>query len=277
MAASLLFTTVIIPLFLGVILSGSAIATSGKALILTALTLLAALLVYFFLEGLPPVPPVSSKHKIFFVFLVLGLVGVGAAGLHKKTGPLLTKGVLLAALFWIGQRKIMSDPFQLELFLALLPVIGAGIAATAPTKHTNDPFLWPVALLSLAISGSLVSVFGGYIGLAQMLGAFAALTGGILAVAYLVVHILGRHDSFPSIPLPLWSLTCVISAILISVAVFASKLSTPAFVLVSLIYLAPFVAARFLNVRKWWAPFAMGAVPAVPAIMAIAVAWLNSH
>lgn len=277
MAASLLFTTVVIPLILGVALSASAIATSGRTLILSGLTLLAALLVYFVLEGLPPVPPVSSKHKIFFVFLVLGLVGAGAAGQNKKAGPLVTVGLLLVALFWIGQRKIMSNPLQFELFLALGPVIGAGVASAAPSKQTDSPFLWSATLLCLAIAGSLVSVLGGYIGLAQMLGAFAALMGGMLAVAYIAVHIVGRPVPFPSMSASVWSLSVVISTILISVAIFASKLSTPAFVLVCLIYGAPFIAARFVSVQKWWAPFAMGAVPAVPAVMAVAIAWLNSN
>lgn len=276
MATTLVLFTVLLPLILGCVLAGVAFFTPAKAALLGLGTLIAILCVYVLLEGFPPLPPVSSKHKIFYIF---GALGFATLATHKLRGaPLaaLTVSLLLAALYWIGQRKINDDPFQPEIFLALLPVIGAGVSAAFPQKLREDIFVWQTALIAMGISGSLVSVLGGYIGLAQMLGALSALTGGYLAVGYVAVHVLGRTPASTKFAGLNWLLMVAISAVLISIALFASKLSAAAFAVVCLTYLTPFFAARLLGRGPWWAPFAMGGYSLVPALVAITFAWTQS-
>ena len=276
MAGSLLLFTILLPLSLGCILAGIAFFTPARAGLLAIATLASILLVYYFLEGLPPFPPVSSKHKLFYIFVVLGMSALASQRIPRIPHLLLTFGLMLAALIWIGQRKIGVDPFQPEIFLGLLPVIGASVLTASPRENRTDLFLWPSALITLAISGSLVSILGGYIGLAQMLGAFAALLGGFLGIGYLTVHLLGRSATHLNIVGLNWLFMTAITIILISIAIFASKLSTVAFGLICLIYLSPFVAASFVGRPKWWVPFAMGGVSLVSALLAIAFAWAQS-
>jgi len=276
MAGSLVLFTVILPLLLGCVLAGIAFFTPARVALLTLATLAAILFIYYFLEGLPPLPPVSSKHKIFYIFIALGVAASASQKINRTPQVLLTIGLLLAALFWIGQRKISADPFQLEIFLGLLPVIGAGILSATPQENRAQVFLWPSAFMTLAISGSLVSILGGYIGLAQMLGSFAALFGGFLAVSYVAIYFLGRSATLANIAGLNWLLMVAASTILLSIAIFANKLSAVAFVLVCSVYLTPFITARFVGSKNWWTPFLMGGVSLVPALCAIAFAWAYS-
>lgn len=276
MTQSLLLTTVVFPLLLGVILAALVHFTRLKVSLLSLAAMVAMMLVYYLLEGMPPFPPVSSKHKIAFLIVLVGVVGV-VLGLRRGV-PMwpFALGIGLASLGWIGQRKISADPLQAEILLALLPIVGLTIASAAPRAHRQDLFVWPSALLCLCIGGALVSVLGGYIGLGQMLGATAALTGGMLAVHFVLTKLLRRSDADLLAEGVTWVLLTSATVLLISIAVFASKLSVPAFAVLCLIYLTPFAASRFMGRAGWYTPFLVGVFSFVPALVAIGIAGLGA-
>lgn len=276
MAQTLILNTVVFPLLLGTILAALIHFSSLKAGFLTLAATSAVLLVYYLLEGLPAFPPISSKHKIAYLFAIIGIVGAAIVSRHKIPLPLIAIVLGLIALGWIGQRKISADPLQVKVLLALLPVLGLGLASAAPRAHRADLFLWPSALLSLAIGGSLVSLLGGYIGLGQMLGAIAALTGGYLAVSYIWTQLLGRDVADLKVEGVNWLLLAATSVILVSIALFASKLNPLAFIVVCLVYATPFFAARYIGRTQWHTPFIMGFFSFVPALVAIGIAALNA-
>jgi len=276
MTQTLILNTVALPLFVGLILAAVIHFSPLKASALTIVATLGVLVLYYLLEGFPPLPPVSSKHKIPYLLVVIGCLGAAVGLRHKVALPAISVGLGLIALGWIGQRKISSDPLQAEILLALLPVLGLGISTSAPRAYRADLFLWPGAVLSLAIGGSLVSVLGGYIGLAQMLGACAALTGGYLIVSFVRVKLMGRDASGTHTEGANWMLLATVAVVLISIALFASKLSPMAFAVLCLIFVAPFAAARHLKMAAWYGPIVMGVYALVPAILAIGIAWLNA-
>ncbi|MDC0739544.1 hypothetical protein N6L24_14740 [Cognatishimia sp. SS12] len=276
MLLTLALTTVAIPLVLGVFLACGVQFTSAKAALLALFASVLILVVYYLLEGVPPFPPISSKHKLAYLLILIGVVGFGFGAMKNAPKTLIALVVGLVALGWIAQRKIASDPFQPELFLALLPVLGLTGNTALRAELRQDLFLWPIMTLALAIAGAIVSVLGGYIGLAQMLGACAALTGGYLALTYLRVAVLGKAVDAGKAAALNWVLLASVSIILLSIAVFASKLSSLAFVLLCLLYAIPFVAARFAGRMNWKAPIATGGYAVVPALAAIATAWLTA-
>ncbi len=278
MALTLILNTVLIPLALGLILA--ALFRFGKLQggLLALASMAAVLAIYMVLEGIPPLPPVSSKHKIWYIIMGLGVVNVLFGFKHKTPHPILTALLLLASFVWIAYRKISSDIMQPELFLGLIPIAIATVVANAPKRQQQDAFLWPVTLLTAAVAGSLVSVLGSYIGLGQVLGAIAALLGGFLAVVYLAEHILKRPVSEGLVLSSMtWMVTSAMAVILLSIAVFAAKLSALAFALVCLVFLTPFVAPRFIKTTYWWRPFAIGGIALVPAVVAVGTAWVSAN
>lgn len=273
--ASILFTTAVLPLLVGLAFAAVVYLVRPGAALLSVAAAVAMLVVAYLLEGLPPLPPVSSKHKLPYVFGLLGLLTAGAVAIRGAMHPALAALAGLAALAWIAIRKLSADPFAPELVLALMPVAGMALAAAGSKERNEPPLLWPGFTIITALSGAYISVSGGYIGLAQILGALAALTGGFALVVF-VRHLTGREAAPATTAAPVWVFVATLSVVLASIAAFASKLSAPAFAILCLGYLTPLVARRLVKSNAWWAPVAQGSVTLIVALTAAGVATMAS-
>lgn len=275
MSQNLLIFTIALPLALGILLASVACFSNRRSPLLTILAAIACLGIYLGLEGLPPFPPVSSKHKLPYLIALIGLIGLVASRSRGNPGPVVTFGALFACFVWIAYRKLSKGVFEPELVLALAPIIAASFVSRAPEVQKGDPFLWPVTLLSIAFSGALVALLGGYIGLGQLLGAHAALLGGYVLVMFIMVSLLQRPVSALGQSGVIWVITSVISIFLISTAVFASKLNPLAFLLVCLLVLTPIISARFLSISAKGRPFAIAGCAVLPALVSVGIAYIN--
>lgn len=271
---AILISSAIIPLVAGLVFA-AVVFTARPGPVVTVLAAAAAVLIVTYgLEGLPPVPPVSSKHKLPYIFAGLGLLTALVARHDRAPHPALAALAALAglaALAWIAERKLLADPLQPELALALLPVAGMTLAAKAAKPARDTPLLWPGFTILTALAGSYISVTGGYIGLAQFLGALSALVGAYALVLY-VRHLTRRDTTPPGTGAATWLFVAVLSVALGSIAVFASRLSATAFVILCLGYLTPPLAQRLVRARAWWTPIAHGAVTLIVTLAAVAAA-----
>ena len=135
---------------------------------------------YALILGAPPLPPRASAHKIAYVGVAAGLLGL-ALDLARARPPLVrlavAAGALAAALWLIGPRLDVSNPANLlwpalpvlavwlVVALRLEAQIGAGLAA-------------PVAVAVAAAALSLVALYGRSASIAQLAAALAAAVAG---------------------------------------------------------------------------------------------------
>ncbi|KAJ55169.1 hypothetical protein ACMU_15550 [Actibacterium mucosum KCTC 23349] len=262
MLNTLLIYTAILPLVLGVFVAIS--ARAPQPLIQVVVAGVALLIVYYGLEGLPPFPPVASKHKLFY-----GLLAIGAVSLIPRVGVAAAIAVAAATVIWIGQRRLSGGAIPPGFVALVLPLAATWFAAR-PTA-TDTGFIWPVPILVWAIAGSIISVDGGYIGSGQVLGALAALTGGALLATY--GGLLAKLANRPGLSETATALFIAAGvAMLAGTAFFAPKLSVPAIFLQHLVLVVPFFAPRIPVTHPLLRPVAIGVVSAIAAAPAVLVA-----
>ncbi|TPI25798.1 hypothetical protein FJW08_27880 [Mesorhizobium sp. B3-2-1] len=278
--------TAALPLLLGFVLpllSRFALPASSPVLTL----LWAALLLFFYWDTLgPPVmPPVAASQKLIylaFAGIVIGLLPERI--MPGRTASVLAVIALAAAFLWLGWRRLAGGSLDLQMIAALAVVLLALIGAamliakpSSPSPSAEEPFLAPAAVLSLALSGAIVSVLGASIVTGQLLGSLAALIGGWCLVQYLATSRGGAASA--------WSkgveflLLYAAVTVLIQVALLAPKANPLALVLSSLPPLAAvLVRGRLQGVLPGAGslrPLIAGLLIALPAMLAIvtAIVW----
>ncbi|MEM8795181.1 MAG: hypothetical protein AAGE61_06410 [Pseudomonadota bacterium] len=275
----LLLTGVLAPFLLGIGLAITCAASSrlsqhSYAIIASVFAAFAVLIIYWLLEGIPPLPPVASKHKLGYVLCFGGLLTVGLLTWTTAHRAIIAVIVLGASIFWIGIRKFSGeDGLFLTLWFAL-PLLIFAAASHLNVRQSNSAYLWPVTTLIFAVTAAIVSLLGGYIGMAQMCGALAAFIGGYLIVRY-AAELIGRGDSIPNLPN---AVTCLIlfavTAAFSSSLLFAPKLNPFAGFATLLILLVPAYAARFERLPSRIQPVAMASLAMVPGLIAVFVPFL---
>ena len=274
----LIVMTVVVPLLLGL---AAGLANLGLSRSIWGGWLVAAIVVvviYFLLEGVPPVPPVASKQKLG---LVIGAMIVLAplVGRLKNLRLPLSALVLLVGIAWIGSNKLFAAaawPNALWL-LPLVAILAIAIGAPGKQRATpDDLFASRLAILLSAIAGAVVALIGGFVGLGQLMGALAAATGGTLIVAYAAL-LLGRQQWLGSqLDAANWLLGAALSAMVLITACFAPSPDPVALYLVALTLLVPRFVPALSGVKPILKPIVFGFAAALPAFAAIAVAYWNS-
>ena len=276
-------TTAALPLLLGIALALLArFALPAASPVLTLAW--AALLLFFYLDtlGPPVVPPVAASQKLIylaFAGIVIGMLPERLLG--SRAAGVLVGIAILAALFWLGWRRIATGAFDLQMISAiavgLLVLVGVALLISLqaqPSPSVEEPFLMPAAMLALSLSGAIVSVLGASIVTGQLLGSLAALTGGWCLVQYLTTLRGGEAAA--------WGkgveflLLYAAATVLIQVALLAPKANPAALVLSSLPPLAAVLVRGRLRglvpgVRPL-RPLIAGLLIAVPAMLAIVTA-----
>jgi hypothetical protein len=268
-ASSLLIYTIFWPLGLGAILALVLMKGNQREPVLAFIVIASLITIYILLEGLPGLPPIGAKQKLVFVFMACVLAIAVASRQYWRRGPV-SAVVLSTSLLWLGWSKfVIIVDWNGSIFL-LAPLICAVLASRSLSSRSEEPFLWPLSLLNFAIGNSLLSLLGAFIGFAQVMGAFAAWTGGFLAMRY--AFTLAKFDK-PSLPISvLWLALLSFVSGAFMIGLFAPNLNRAAFAILSLTLVTPIIVPEFVGLSPRIKPIAFAVMTSVPALVAVLIA-----
>ncbi|MBB4066552.1 hypothetical protein [Gellertiella hungarica] len=279
MIADLILWTVLVPLALGLALGLFSRHAGERRALGGGLLFVLALLAVVAIEGMPVFPPVAGKQKLPFVLAGLAVLFFLLGHVRRPAGRLPAAAtVLLAAAVpavWIGYRILSAAPVKAFLVFGLLFFFALAAALLSPSPRSRAQGQAPLAALLFAlIATAVVSVTGGYIGMAQVCGAAAAATGGWLLLSY-VAYLGGDDAAMHPGPQPLLA-WLVLTALLMAVTALLAPSANPvALVLAALpLALAAWLERRGPDLPRALQPVAAGAICAVPALAAILVSVL---
>ena len=285
MLTQLLLTTVLLPLVLGVVIALPGTG-STKNLALTALLIpIAAAIASVAIEGLPAFPPVAAKQKLPVLLLGGGIIFAVLAvvlkkPLQRRVAALVSVLSLAVPAWWLGRNVLLANPTKAATLAVVLVIVALEmlVVASSRSRKPAAAAALPAALIATAIGTALTAIMGGYIGMAQMNGALAALFGGWLLVRY-IAYLRGNDDAFLLQGMAAFSFTWTAAAAVAMTVLFAPSASPVALVL-CVLPTAVFVAlnwrrAEFAHQPRALRPLISGGLAALPAIIAILMAVLN--
>lgn len=269
MASSLLIYTIFVPLGLGAVLALVLMKWNQREPVLAGFATASLIAIYILLEGLPGLPPIGAKQKLVFVFAACVFAVAVASHQNWKRG-LVSAAVLSVSALWLGWNKFSAAANGSDSVFLVAPLLCAVLASGKLASRSEEPFLWPSSLLSFAIGNSLLSLFGAFIGFAQVMGAFAAWTGGFLAIRY--GFMLAKPDK-PALPVSaLWPMLLIFVSASFIVGLFAPNLNRMAFVTLSLTLVMPMIAPKFARLSSQIKPIAFAIMTSLPALAAMVIA-----
>lgn len=284
MLTQILLTSVLLPLFLGVIIALIGNGTTSRGVFLTTLLIpVAGAIASVSIEGLPPFPPIAAKQKLPLLLLIGGIVfailGVLLWQFANRWILALVGVVSLAApAWWLGRNVLAANATKATTLAIVLAIVAIEILAISGRRtRRSSPAALPAALLATAIGTALAAVMGGYIGMAQMNGALAALFGGWLLVRY-IAYIRGDDAAFDLQGYAglsfIWT-----AAMGVTMTVLLSPSAAPAALVLSVLPVAVFAVlnwrgAEFATQSRFLRPLLIGAISSIPAIAAIVIAVL---
>lgn len=284
MLTQILLTTVLLPLVLGVIIALAGKGAYPRSVLLTALLIpVAGAIASISIEGLPPFPPIAAKQKLP-VLLVTGgvifaiLATVLRSYLNRWVIALVGVVSLAAPAWWLGRNVLAANATKAVTLAIVLVIVAIVMAAVSRIRaQRSSAAALPAALLATAIGTALAAIMGGYIGMAQMNGALAALFGGWLLVRY-IAYIQGDDAAFGLQGFAALSFIWT-AAMGVTMTVLLSPSASPAALVLSVLPVAVFAALNwrgvgFIGRSRFLQPLLIGALTAIPAIAAILIAVL---
>lgn len=284
MLTQILITSVLLPLVLGIVIALAGKGASSRGILLTVLLIpVAGAIASVSIEGFPPFPPIAAKQKLPLLLLIGGVVFAILGlllrqSLNRWIIALVGVVSLTAPAWWLGKNVLAANATKAMTLAVVLVIVAVEIAAVSGRRaQKQSPAALPAALLATAIGTALSAIMGGYIGMAQMNGALAALFGGWLLVRY-IAYIRGDDEAFDLQGLAglsfIWT-----AAMGVMMTVLLSPSATPAALVLSVLPVAVFAVLRVRNVDfikqpRFLRPLIIGALTAIPAIAAIAIAVL---
>ena len=277
---------IVLPLLVGIATGLFMLSVRGMEMIATLAAIVALIFVYWLLEGVPPFPPIASKQKLGYL---VGMGGIAAcllpmAAWRRPAGFALTAAGTLAAFAWLGWPKFQAG-MSLHLLIAfgVAILLAGGTTMLAQTDDDASPqaemqFLNPAAILSTAFASAIIGFMGLFIGMAQFLGAIAALTGGALLVGYGALLMTGKPRASLT-PTACLGVSFALSAALILTALLGPEPHPVALLIAPFSLYMPRLVAGPLNGLlprfQWLRPVVAGALIALPALLASLVAWFG--
>ena len=305
--ATMIVNIVLTPLLLG--LSAAALMRAPGVMRVAPFVAAGGLFsVYLLSEGLPPFPPISSKHKIAYLFALFAILSLPVGQITARGMRMVfTIAMLSGASVWINWRWLKANHANwpdvltslrtpdtlLGLFnavapftLILLAISAAILAAYFSGPRTNSqhngptsdnhtaPFAWPYGGLVTMIALSLVSLLSGYLGVGLIAGALSAYLGGILLFAY-IAALFSKSRTDEIFPSGLsWLVINIIGLLSISLARFATNLNPIAFFFIMATFTVPMISAHIPAPRApILRPIPFVFLPALPAACAVMAAY----
>ncbi|WP_284375950.1 hypothetical protein [Amylibacter marinus] len=187
---------------------------------------------------------------------------------------LLTGLIILTAFFFLNWRRFAFG-------LPLGPILMSGLTfAIVPTgvafadRSDKDSFLWPAGLFVTLLSTGLVGLLSGYLGLAQLGIAHAALLGGLLLIPFLGLVFGSRKPIFKIPTDTAWIFLTNFGVLGVMLASFATNLHPAAYCLLLITLISPLGAAYLLPMRPALLTTLVScAISAIPATGAILIAF----
>ena len=234
-------------------------------------------------QGLPPFPPISSKHKLIYLLQLVAMLAPLAPRLPPIGRVLALGALILGTILWLNWRRFgVGIPGEV-IFLWGALALTLGLAMSQVDRADRPEFLWPTTLFVMVLAAGVVGLLSGYLGLGQLLGSLAAYFGGMLVLPFLGVVFAKEAPGSPSgskrwrIPQAFsWAVLSIMAVLGVSLASFATNLDPRAFGMLLVVLLAPLVALKVpaLSIKPLQ-PIVFAAIAAVPAGAAIALAALN--
>lgn len=242
----MIFDLILTPLALGLLCSFVAAITGVRAIVGVAIALSVVLLFLLF-WGVPPLPAISSKHKIIYLLLAVAIAAAWVPQRSRLTQICTALAIGAAAFLWLNWRRFTGGfPAEAAVLSALsLACVAYGIWKSAPEKE--QPFLWPAGQVVAVLGLGFVGLLSGYLGLGQAASGVAVFFGGVLLLPYL--SILLRRP----LPVPYaftWVCFAVLEVLAIGMASFATNLHPLAFLFLLIALLSPRLAAQFPDLRS---------------------------
>lgn len=238
---------------------------------------------YLGVFGLPPFPPVASNQTLFYILagggvalavLFLGRTGSDGGSPLRRAAPLVAGVIVTAAVFWLISNLIGRLAVTEWLMLGILLL---GLYAFIAVGFANDSS----AIGVRAVAGIIAATLG----ILLILGETASI--GFLALALAVTMaatLFGQMPSHASYGGPALAAGAVIAlAPLLAQALFLSDASKLALLPLAFVVFAIPVAARLGWTRPdsigrvLWDSIRVAALAAVPAVIAIAIAYLSQE
>lgn len=288
MLQGLIVNNVLVPLLLGVAVALT-LALANKTVAVKGYLVagVAIVAVYVLLEGMPSFPPAAVKQKLVYAFAASAVLVIVIEWAPRWHAALLTgmAGIFaLACVLWFAG-PIVSRAADIGAVMAPLAYTAlASLAAlwllmargSNPPPPTRRALVRLSALLSFCIGSAVIAAFGGFIGMGQIFGGLAALSGGIVLVGYGAML---RGNEALALRLdgvvPALLLPALATGIL--VAFYATSLDVFAYTLMPLTMAAGAIllrTSRLDDLPGAVAPIAQGAIVALPSLLAILVAIL---
>lgn len=232
-------------------------------------------LIFVASEGLPPFPPISAKQKVPYLLAVVTL----SALIINRFGPNVRSAwaaaLLCGGFVWLVQRQLFAGNLQIHWVLPVFTVPMIVSAVRHQAQNFSSRFAWPVTLLVIMTTTSIVALLGGFIGVGQVMVSLSVFFGGVVFVMFLdALRKTGaKMGALPSSIL--WVLTAAIGILLILIGIFATNLSSSAYLLILAMIFVPYAERRVARHPLWLQPFLFSAIAALPAVPAIVLAVFN--
>ena len=271
MIPQLLLTTIVLPLFGGLICALILTVRNWPAQLAGLLVAASLLVFYITLEGLPQFPPVASKQKLFFA-LLFGCLVISQISQRWPMSKITVGLALAITLLWLAGPRLFTPEATPRLLLCIVPIAVAVICGLRWQEKDPDGFLWPASILNLAAGGAVISIFGSFVGFGQVLGASAAFIGGLLLIKYVLLLARPQGRGIQLQRSVNEVMMFAVLAQLLVVGFLAPDLSMPAFAILPLTLLIPLFAPSLNGLRRPLRPFAFGVMSSIPVLLSIYIA-----
>lgn len=213
---------------------------------------------YMLHEGIPPLPPISSKHKLGYALCTISLFVLFSHKFKPNTRCLWFALFAFICFLWFIQRPLLAGRLDLHW---LLPVATVIVIATLPALSAVKKlsrFAWPVSLLSTSTLACALALLGGFLGLGQYLISLSAFIGGYVLALYA-----NSFRSARKTPISEATLTVIRGALgltLVQLSTFATNLSVPGYILLLLLMCLPLADHKIERFPLLVQPFAFAFV-----------------
>jgi len=271
-----LVQSVLVPVAGGFILTGAIRFANGRAkgpLVAGAAVALGFLVGYVLIVGLPPLTPVSNQQKLAYV--VAGRLIIGFLMDFSRRPPFYRELVYIvgaaAALYWMALPKIAGGTAWTYLSLVAL-WIAAGLIGYRLEKSRANVVNACAPLLVAALGLGLVALFGRTGSYSQLAFSLATAFGGFMLWNWPIAR-------YPFGATLLLGGAGALVTIAYALALY-TEASPYALAMLLLCFFAEPVARRIKlpagKIGEAFRPVAVGAVALIPALAAVAVAYLTA-